>query len=56
VLGPLSGGESLRVGVADFDPTAVARRLKDLGGAEVALEKTIVAFRDPDGIKVQIGG
>jgi catechol 2,3-dioxygenase-like lactoylglutathione lyase family enzyme len=55
VLGTLTGGESLRVGVAGFDPAAAAQKLKDLGAAEVALDKTIVAFRDPDGIKAQIG-
>jgi len=56
VLGPASGGEYFRVGVAGFDPTAVASKLKSLGvAANVARDKKAVAFRDPDGIRVQIG-
>jgi len=57
VLGPASGGEYFRVGVAGFDPSAAVRTLKSLGvAAEVVREKNAVSFRDPDGIKVQIGG
>jgi len=56
VLGSVSGGESFRVGVAGFDPSAAARTLKNLGvAADVARDKT-VSFHDLDGIKVQIGG
>ena len=57
VLGPVSGGEYFRVGVAGLDPSAAARKLKNLGmAAGVARDKSAVSFRDPDGIKVQIGG
>jgi catechol 2,3-dioxygenase-like lactoylglutathione lyase family enzyme len=56
VLGPVSGGESFRVGMASFDPGATARKLTDLGVApQVARDNIVVSFRDPDGIKVQIG-
>ena len=56
VLGPASGGESFRVGVVGFDPSAVASKLKNLGvNAAVARDKSAVSFRDPDGIKVEIG-
>src|SRR5256712_924419 len=56
VLGPASGGESFRVGVVGFDPSAVASKLKNLGvNAAVARDKSAVWFRDPDGIKVEIG-
>jgi catechol 2,3-dioxygenase-like lactoylglutathione lyase family enzyme len=55
-LGPASGGEYFRVGVADFDPSAAASKLKSLGvAADVTRDKQAVAFRDPDGIRVQIG-
>jgi len=44
------------VAVAGFDAAAAARKLSNLGGApQVARDKTVVSFRDPDGIKVQIG-
>jgi catechol 2,3-dioxygenase-like lactoylglutathione lyase family enzyme len=57
VLGRASSGEYFRVGVADFDPSAVASKLKSLGVASgVVREKNAIAFRDPDGIQVQIGG
>lgn len=57
VLGPAPGGESFRVGVAGFDPSATARTLQNLGvTAEVARDQSAVSFRDPDGIKVEIGG
>jgi catechol 2,3-dioxygenase-like lactoylglutathione lyase family enzyme len=57
VLGRASGGEHFRVGVAGFDSSAVASKLKSLGVASsVVPEKNAVAFRDPDGIQVQIGG
>jgi catechol 2,3-dioxygenase-like lactoylglutathione lyase family enzyme len=57
VLGRASGGESFRVGVAGFDPSAVASKLKSLGvTSSVVREKNAVTFRDPDGIQVQIGG
>jgi hypothetical protein len=57
VLGPASGGESFRVGVAGFDPAAAARTLQNLGvTAEVARDRSAVSFRDPDGIRVEIGG
>jgi hypothetical protein len=56
VLGPASGGEYFRVGVAGFDPAAVASKLKSLGvAADIARDRKAVAFRDPDGIRVQIG-
>jgi len=56
VLGPASGGESFRVGVIGFDPSTVASKLKNLGvNAAVARDKSAVSFRDPDGIKVEIG-
>src|SRR6266571_2602307 len=56
LLGPASGGESFRVGVVGFDPSAVASKLKNLGvNAAVARDKSAVWFRDPDGIKVEIG-
>src|SRR5206468_73098 len=56
VLGPASGGESFRVGVMGFDPAAVVGKLKNLGvSATVARDKSSVSFRDPDGIKVEIG-
>jgi len=56
VLRPVSGGESFRVGVAGFDAAAAARKLRDLGAApQVARDKAVVSFRDPDGIRVQIG-
>ncbi len=45
-----------RVGVAGFDPSAVASKPKSLGvAAFVARDKKAVALRDLDGIKVQIG-
>jgi catechol 2,3-dioxygenase-like lactoylglutathione lyase family enzyme len=57
VLGPASGGESFRVGVAGFDPAAAARTLQNLGvTAEVTRDRSAVSFRDPDGIRVEIGG
>ena len=57
VLGPASGGDSFRVGVAGFDAAATATKLKNLGvAAEVSRDKSAVSFRDPDGIRVQIGG
>jgi catechol 2,3-dioxygenase-like lactoylglutathione lyase family enzyme len=57
MLGPASGGESFRVGVIGFDPSAVASRLKNLGvSAAVARDKRALSFRDPDGIRVEIGG
>src|SRR5256885_7470261 len=57
VLGPASGGESFRVGVVGFDPYAVASKLKNFGvSASVARDKSVVSFRDPDGIRVDIGG
>ena len=57
VLGPASGGDSFRVGVAGFDPAATVTKLKSLGvKADVARDKSAVTFRDPDGIRVQIGG
>ena len=57
VLGPASGGESFRVGVAGFDPAAAARTLQSLGiTAEVTRDRSAVSFRDPDGIRVEIGG
>jgi catechol 2,3-dioxygenase-like lactoylglutathione lyase family enzyme len=56
VLGPASGGESFRVGVAGFDPAAAVRTLQSLGvAAEVARDRGSVSFRDPDGIRVEIG-
>jgi catechol 2,3-dioxygenase-like lactoylglutathione lyase family enzyme len=56
VLGPASGGEYFRVGVAGFDPSDTVSKLKSLGvAADVVREKNAVAFRDPDGIRVQIG-
>lgn len=56
VLGPASGGDSFRVGVAGFDPAATAAKLKSLGvAATVARDKSAVSFRDLDGIRVQIG-
>jgi catechol 2,3-dioxygenase-like lactoylglutathione lyase family enzyme len=55
-LGPASGGEYFRVGVAGFDPPAAASKLKGLGvDADVVRDKKAVAFRDPDGIRVHIG-
>ena len=57
ILGPASGGEYFRVGVAGFDPSAAARKLKSLGVASgVTRDKDAVTFRDPDGIQVQVGG
>jgi catechol 2,3-dioxygenase-like lactoylglutathione lyase family enzyme len=57
LLGRASGGEYFRVGVAGFDPSAVASKLKSLGVASsVVREKNAVTLRDPDGIQVQIGG
>jgi len=56
VLGPASGGESFRVGVVGFDPAAVAGKLKNLGvSATITQNKSAVSFRDPDGIRVEIG-
>src|SRR6058998_4004345 len=56
VLGPASCGESFRVGVIGFDPSAAASKLGNLGvNAAVARDKSAVSFRDPDGIKVEIG-
>ena len=57
VLGPASAAESFRVGVVGFDPSVVASKLKNLGvNAAVARDKSAVSFKDPDGIKVEIGG
>ena len=57
VLGPASGGEYFRVGVAGFDPFAAVSKLKSLGvAASVVREKNAVSFRDPDGVQVQVGG
>lgn len=57
VLGPASGGDYFRVGVAGFDAAATSAKLKSLGvKADVAPGKTTVSFRDLDGIRVQIGG
>src|SRR3989441_7113638 len=47
VLGPASGGESFRVGVVGFDPSAAATRLKNLGvSAAATQDKSGVSFRD----------
>jgi len=55
VLGPVSGGESFRVSVAGFNPTAAVNTLQSLGvTAEAAPDGKAVSFRDPDGIHVQI--
>ncbi len=57
VLGPASGGESFRVGVAGFDAAATVRTLQGLGvTAQAASDGRSVSFRDPDGIRVEIGG
>jgi hypothetical protein len=57
VLGPPSGGESFRVGVAGFNPAATVKTLQGLGvTAQAAADGTFVSFRDPDGIQVQISG
>ena len=57
VLGPASGGEYFRVGVAGFDPSAAVSKLKSVGVAgSVVRERNAVSLRDPDGIQVQIGG
>ena len=56
-LGPASGVESFRVGIVGFDPSVVSSKLKNLGvAAEVARDRSAVSFRDPDGIRVEIGG
>jgi catechol 2,3-dioxygenase-like lactoylglutathione lyase family enzyme len=56
VLGPASGGDYFRVGVAGFDPAAAVAKLKSLGvKADMTRDKSAVSFRDPDGIRVQIG-
>ena len=56
VLGPASGGDYFRVGITGLDASATAKKLKVLGvAADVARDKTAVSFRDPDGIRVQIG-
>jgi catechol 2,3-dioxygenase-like lactoylglutathione lyase family enzyme len=56
VLGPASGGDYFRIGVAGFDPAAAVTRLKNLGvKADVTRDKRAVSFRDLDGIRVQIG-
>jgi catechol 2,3-dioxygenase-like lactoylglutathione lyase family enzyme len=56
VLGPASGGEYFRVGVAGFDPPAALSKLKSLGvAAGVVRKENAVTFRDPDGIQAQIG-
>src|SRR5258708_4532354 len=50
---PGSGGEHFRVGIAGFDPSAVASKPKSLSvAADVAQDKKAVALRDLDGIKV----
>ena len=57
VLGPASGGEYFRIGVGSFDASASARKLKSLGvAAGVTRDKNAVVFRDPDGIRVLVGG
>jgi catechol 2,3-dioxygenase-like lactoylglutathione lyase family enzyme len=57
VLGPGSGGEYFRVGVAGFDLPAAVSKLKTLGlAAGVVRKENAVSFRDPDGIQAQIGG
>ena len=57
VLGPASGGDYFRVGVANFDAATAVAKLKNLGvKAEVTRDKSTVSFRDLDGIRVQIGG
>jgi catechol 2,3-dioxygenase-like lactoylglutathione lyase family enzyme len=56
ILGPVSGGDHFRVGVAGFDHTAVVKKLRELGvPAEVTRSKDAVSFRDSDGMKVEIG-
>jgi len=55
-LGPASGGQYFRVGVAGFDPPAALSKLKSLGvAAGVVRKENAVTFRDPDGIQAQIG-
>src|ERR1051326_695031 len=57
VLGPVSDGDYFRVGVTGFDAAAAVAKLKNLGvKADVTRDKSTVSFRDPDGIRVQIGG
>jgi len=57
VLGPVSAGESFRVSVAGFRPDAVVGTLQTLGvSAQAAPNGSVVSFRDPDGIRVEISG
>jgi len=57
VLGPASGVESFRIGVVGFDPSAVISKLKGLHlNAAVERDKSVASFKDPDGIRVEIGG
>jgi catechol 2,3-dioxygenase-like lactoylglutathione lyase family enzyme len=57
VLGPASGGDYFRVGIAGFDAATAVAKLKNLGvKADVTPDKSTVSFRDIDGIRVQIGG
>ena len=56
ILGPVSGGDHFRVGVAGFDLTAGLRKLKELGvAAEATRSKDAISFRDSDDINVEIG-
>ena len=55
-LKPASSGDSFCVGVAGFGAAAAVAKLKSLGvKADVTRDESIVSFRDPDGIQVQIG-
>jgi hypothetical protein len=56
MLGGGSGGDYFRAGVRDFDPALAETKLKNLGvKADMTRDKSAVAFRDLDGIPVQIG-
>ena len=56
MLGAASGGDYFCVGVRGFDPAVAETKLKNLGmKADMTRDKRAVAFRDLDGIPVQIG-
>jgi catechol 2,3-dioxygenase-like lactoylglutathione lyase family enzyme len=55
VLGPTSGGDGFRLGVAGTDLASVQKKLKESGAAKVTRSKDAVSFRDPDGMEVEIG-
>jgi catechol 2,3-dioxygenase-like lactoylglutathione lyase family enzyme len=58
ILGPATSEEFFVIAVADFERAEVARTLREMGvdGVVERIDEDVVELRDPDGLKLQIGG